>query len=72
MTDYKTPIEVIAPNDAKYISDVFPDGLPINCILDKVTTGCGATYSALISIFPTIIAVPITPYIKKECNLNIS
>lgn len=58
MTDYKTLIEVLAPDNAKYILDVFPDGLPKNCILDKVTTGCGATYSALVSIFPTIIAVP--------------
>ena len=55
--DQKTT-EVKADLTAKYISDVFPDGLPKNCILDKVTTGCGATYSALTSLRPTVIAVP--------------
>ena len=58
MTNEPKTIEVIAPKSAKYISDVFPDGLPKNCILDKVTTGCGATYSALTSLCPTVIAVP--------------
>ena len=68
---------VKADPTAKYISDVFPDGLPKNCILDKVTTGCGATYSALMSIEPTIIAVPTRNLVMdkvtqdKYQNLNI-
>ena len=63
-----------APAGAKYLSDIFNSkseygsDLPRNCILNKKVTGCGATYSAIMSIMPTIIAVPTRGLVEDKYN----
>lgn len=68
---------IIAPKGSKYLSDVFnmhsEHGplLPRNCIIDKKVTGCGATYSAIVSPEPTIIAVPTRSLIEDKVNQEV-
>lgn len=68
---------IVAPIGAKYLSEVpeMFDGLPKNCLFNKVTTGCGGTYVALTSSEPYIIAVPtkalVEDKIKSEGYANV-
>ena len=49
--------EIIAPKDARYLSD-FMDELPDHCLFDKSITGCGGTTIEIKSKHNSIIAVP--------------
>lgn len=40
--------------------------LPVNCILNKGITGCGATTLAIQQDYPTIIAVPFVGLIQNK------
>ncbi len=44
----------------EYLSDIeeFKKGLPINCLINKGTTGCGGTTIAITNNKNTIIAMP--------------
>ena len=52
--------------NARYMSDV-TDVLPTNCILNKVTTGCGLTSLALSNAVKTVVVVP---YLSLEICTN--
>ena len=70
-------ITIKAPAGAKYLTDIFTmdseykGDFPRNCILNKKVTGCGATYSAIRSITPTIIAVPTRGLVEDKYNQEI-
>ncbi len=50
-----------------FLSDVI-DTLPHNCILNKVTTGCGLTSMALSNDVPTVIAVPFKSLLTSKAK----
>lgn len=56
---------ISAPVGATYLSD-FMTELPVNCILNKRITGCGATELALRNEIPTIIAMPYVSLVKNK------
>jgi len=53
-----------------YLGEVeeFKNGLPKDCIFNKVKTGCGGTTIALTDSSPTIICVPLTELIDNKIN----
>ena len=51
--------------NAKYLSDV-TDVLPTNCILNKVTTGCGLTSLAISNAVKTVVVVPFKPLLTNK------
>lgn len=53
-----------------YLGEVeeFKNGLPKDCIFNKVRTGCGGTTIALTDSSPTIICVPLTELIDNKIN----
>ena len=56
-----------------YLGEVeeFKNGLPKDCIFNKVKTGCGGTTIALTDSSPTIICVPLTELIDNKINQSI-
>lgn len=57
--------KILAPKGAKYLSD-FMTELPVNCILNKHITGCGATELAIRNPNDTIIAMPYVSLVKNK------
>ena len=57
--------QIINGENNKYLGE-FMDELPENVMLNKVTTGCGATTLALESKHPYVIAVPFRSMIKNK------
>lgn len=62
----KVPSNISKLSELFNINSEYGDTLPKNCLFDKVTTGCGATYTALHSPYPTIIAVPTKALVKDK------
>lgn len=50
----------------KYLDSVFPNGIPINIILNKTICGCGATHLELKTRRHSIIIEPNVPVIKGK------
>ena len=57
--------KITAPEEARYLGD-WMEKIPENCVLNKGTTGCGATTLATIQRTPTLIAVPFTELIRNK------
>src|SRR5690606_19860541 len=55
------------PKEKKYLNEAY-DTLPLDVILNKGLTGCGATNVALIEPRKTIIAVPFVSLIESKMN----
>lgn len=56
---------ITAPVGAKYLSE-FLDELPVNCILNKSTTGCGGTTLALTNEKKFVIVVPYSALVENK------
>lgn len=59
-------IKLIEINENQHITDLYPNGLPTDTIIDKTITGCGATTCELESKRNSIIVEPNVPVIKGK------
>ena len=57
--------KITAPEGAIYLGD-WMEKIPENCVLNKGTTGCGATTLATVQRTPTLIAAPFTELIRNK------
>lgn len=67
------PSEYMDIEKGQTLSDIFPDGIPTNTIVDKTVCGLGATHLEIHSARPSIIIEPNIPVIegKKKAHSHI-
>ena len=66
LSNAELPTEQVSVKEGRRMSDIFPDGIPTNTIIDKTVCGIGATYLEIHTDRDSIIVEPNVPVIMGK------